>query len=68
MRWLFQPLLNLISSSTDTELSRQVEYLRAENEMLRKRLPKRLLPTPDEKGLIVNPGLTVETRIGNGRT
>ena len=62
MRWLFQPLLNLISSSSDSELAKQVEYLKAENQILRKRLNKCLTLTVDEKRLLVRLG----TAIGNG--
>ena len=36
MNWLFQPLLLLIAKSTESELARQVEYLKAENTILRK--------------------------------
>ena len=31
MRWLFQPLLLLVAKSTESELAKQVEYLKAEN-------------------------------------
>jgi hypothetical protein len=41
MRGLFQPLLMLMSRSTESDLAHQVEYLKAENEMLRRRLGKR---------------------------
>jgi hypothetical protein len=44
MKWLFAPLLMLIANSTQSELARQVEFLKAENEILRRRcriLPKR---------------------------
>ena len=41
MGQLFQPLLFLIARSTADELQKQVEYLKAENEMLRKRVPRK---------------------------
>jgi putative transposase len=42
MKWLFQPLLMLIANSTQSELAAQVEFLKAENAMLRRRLPRRI--------------------------
>ena len=43
MKWLFHPLLLLIARSTESELAKQVEYLKAENQMLRKRITKRVM-------------------------
>jgi hypothetical protein len=40
MRWLYQPWLLLLASSTDSDLAKQVEYLRAENQILRAKLGK----------------------------
>ncbi len=37
---LFHPFLFLLASSTDHQLRRQIEFLKSENEMLRKRVPK----------------------------
>src|SRR4051812_42658937 len=45
MRWLFHPLLMLVASSTESELAHQIEFLKAENQMLRKRLPSARLRT-----------------------
>ena len=56
MVWLFQPLLNLISRSTDSELARQVEFLKAENTILRKRLGRSAVLTSEEKSLLVKLG------------
>src|SRR6266550_2457788 len=63
MKWLFQPLLLLVARSTESELAKQVEYLKAENLMLRKRLPKRVRLTSDEKKLLVKLGQAIGTGI-----
>jgi hypothetical protein len=39
---LFQPTFLLLAQAIDRQLVRMVEYLKAENRMLRHRLPKRL--------------------------
>ena len=41
MRWFFQPLLLLLANSADSDLAKLVQYLKAENEILRKHLGKR---------------------------
>ena len=41
MGWPVQPLLFFLGRCTRNQLIRQIEFLRAENELLRKRLPKR---------------------------
>jgi putative transposase len=53
MKWLFHPLLRLIARSADSELAKQVEYLKAENEILGKRIHKRLFLREEEKRLLV---------------
>ena len=64
MNSLFKPLLLLVARSTESELAKQVEYLKAENAILRKRIDKRLYLDPEEKRLLVKLGLAV----GNGIT
>jgi putative transposase len=48
MKWLFQPLLLLVARSTESELAKQVEFLKAENQILRKRLPRCLFLSLNE--------------------
>jgi putative transposase len=64
MERLFQPLLFFLARCSRNQLIRQIEFLRAENELLRKRLPKRRIRiTLDEQkrliklGTAVGPGL-----------
>jgi putative transposase len=52
----------LIARSTESELAAQVEFLRAENEILRRRCPKRMRLTMEERRLIVKLGLAVGRR------
>ena len=59
MNWLFQPLLLLIAKSTESELARQIEYLKAENTILRKRLPRCVVLEEEEKRLLVKLGMAV---------
>jgi putative transposase len=59
MRWLYQPLLLLLANSTDSDLAKQVEYLRAENQILRKQLGKRPYLEDGEKRLLVKLGQAV---------
>jgi putative transposase len=44
-----QPLLLLLARLTDRQLAAAVQYLKAENEVLRSRLPKRITVTPRER-------------------
>jgi putative transposase len=53
MRWFYQPLLLLLASSTDSDLVKQVEYLKAENRILRRLVGKRpYLDEPDKRLLV----------------
>jgi putative transposase len=49
MKNIFQSLLLVIADATQKELARQVKYLKVENQILRARLPKRIMVTPKER-------------------
>jgi putative transposase len=53
---LLQPLFALFASATDSQLAKVVEYLKAENRILRDRLPKRLTVTSRERNRLVKLG------------
>jgi len=57
---ILHPLLALLASATRQDLARQVAYLKEENRILRARLPKRLVATPQEQRRL----LTVGRRLG----
>lgn len=60
---LFQPFLFFLAYCTENELRRQIEFLKAETELLRKRVPKqRIFLSPPERERLVKLG----TAIGPG--
>lgn len=63
MRALFQSLLLLIARATDRQLAGHVQFLKAENELLRSRLPGRLSVTPKERRRLVKFGRPLGTAI-----
>jgi putative transposase len=53
MSRIFQPLLYLLASATRQELALQAQFLKTENEILRARLPKRIMVAPAERRRLV---------------
>jgi len=53
MSRIFHPLLYMLASATRQELARQVNYLKTENQILRSKLPKRVVVTPTERRQLV---------------
>jgi putative transposase len=70
----FHPILHLIARATHDELARQVQYLKVENEILRSRLPRRIIVTPVERmrllrfGTLVGPTIRELITIVSPRT
>ena len=61
MAKLLHPLFLLLSRATEPELVRMIEYLKAENRILRDKLPKRITVTPAERSRLV----TLGTKLGS---
>ena len=53
---IFHPLLALIASATNNELTRYVEFLKEENKILRARVPGQIHTKPDERSRLVKLG------------
>lgn len=49
MARLFHAFMLVVTRATDRELARQVQFLKAENQILRGKLPKRVVVTPSER-------------------
>jgi putative transposase len=57
---IFQPLLFLLARCCEHELRRQIEYLKAENELLRTRVPQqRIFLKPEERARLLKLGLAL---------
>jgi hypothetical protein len=60
MGWPVQPLLFFLASCTRNKLIQQIEFLKAENEMLRKRVPKqRIWLKADEKARLLKLAMAI---------
>jgi len=55
-RNIFSELLSLLGRMTQENLTHQIEYLKVENEILRKRIGRSIRPTPDERRKLVRFG------------
>ena len=62
MRFI-SPLLFFVAQATQRELAEQIQYLKAENEILRARLPKQLRTTREEREKLLKFGLPLGTAI-----
>ena len=60
---LLQPLWLLLASVTDRQLARMVEYLKAENCILRDKLPAQVKVTPRERSRLVRLGSKLGTAV-----
>lgn len=63
MARLFHPLLKVLAYASHRELATQIQYLKAENEILRSKLPKQVHVTPAERARLVKLGLKVGSAI-----
>ena len=60
---IFQEFLLLLGRVVHSDLIRQMEYLKVENEILRNKCPKRITTTPAEKRKLIKYGLACRGRI-----
>ena len=60
---VFSELLSLLGKMTQENLNKQIEYLKVENEILRKRAGKRILPTPIELRKLLRFGIPLGKEI-----
>ncbi len=63
MAAVLHPLLTLLASLTRQELARQVAYLKAENQVLRSKLPKRITLTDQQRRQLVKHGKHLGPRL-----
>lgn len=63
MRVLYQSFLLLIARATHKELAKYIEFLKAENRILRDRLPKRIAVTPRERRTLIKFGKPIGAAI-----
>ena len=60
---IIHPLLLLIAKATEKEATKYIEYLKAENRILRSKLPKRIEVTEAERATLVKLGKRVGAAI-----
>jgi len=59
MARVFHPLLHLLAQATDKQLAKYIQYLKVENRTLRRKLPKRITITPEERRQLLKFGKPV---------
>jgi hypothetical protein len=62
-RNIFSELISFIGKMAQENLSKQIEYLKVKNEILRKRTGKRILPTPIERRKLLKFGIPLGKEI-----
>lgn len=60
---ILHPLFSLLASMTRQELARQIAYLKAENQLLRDRLPKHLITTEKERRTLIRAGRKLGSKL-----
>ena len=65
MKRIIHPLLLLIAKATEKNLTLYIEYLKAENKILRSKLPKRVEVTAAEKATLTKLGVRLGSAIKN---
>jgi len=63
MQKLFEILLVLLATAADHALVKQIQYLKVENRILRKKLPRRITVTARERSRLVEYGHFLGTAI-----
>jgi putative transposase len=63
MKRFVHPLLLPLARATQKELVQMVEYLKAENRMLRSRLPKPIEATPAERAKLLKLGVRLGSKL-----
>ncbi|MBU0534134.1 MAG: hypothetical protein KJ887_05000 [Candidatus Omnitrophica bacterium] len=64
-RNVFSELLSFLGRMTQENLTRQIQYLKVENEILRKRIGRSIRPTPIERRKLVKFGAPLGKDIRN---
>jgi putative transposase len=57
MKRIIHPLLLLIAKATEKDLALYIEYLKAENKILRSKLPRRIEVTQAERATLMKLGV-----------
>lgn len=63
MKALFRSFFVRLANATDRELARQIQYLKAENRILRDKLPQRITVTAPQRQRLLKYGQPLGTAI-----